>query len=456
MIRISDVRRVSGGRGVVKKAPGVAHAPQKQTDTSKGPAVARVAKALTDVLEAAAAVRAATVHIEPHDKEVVVRYRVDGALRAGKTVPVQILSDLTSHVKQLANLDTQEDRVPQDGRFDTTLGGTKYVVRASFLPTADGEKIVLHLSNQTSEVHDLERLGYWGQALTALTQALDTERGLVVVTGPTGSGKTATMYGLLHMLADPSRTIATVEDTVEHRVPGISQTEVNSKAGMTFDETLRAALHQDPNVVMVSELREPATAQVAVHAAVAGRLIIAGMHFRNVAAALSHLSAMDIEPYLLASAVHAVANQRLVRRLCQECRESYQPTPEEFTAACHASGLSPHGVIGHLARLEQEAAAAFKVEPTGTIENGAITRMWRAKPGGCEACGHTGYKGRIALCEVILISPAIQKLIFASNPAIALYNQAITEGLVPLPIDGFVKSMLGFTSLEEVLHAVSV
>lgn len=445
MIRVNDVTPVrrSAPKPKVQKPTG-----PDFSDTSVA------AKEFTDLLEAAVASRASALHIEPHGDKVQVRYRVDGLLRPGKEVKAATLAALVARVKSLANLDVDETRLPQDGRFDATLMGSRYLIRAAVLPVADGEKVVVHLVDQTMMPHDLEQLGYWGASLHALRDAVARPHGLVLVSGPTNSGKTATLYGLLHVLMNPAVNIATVEDVIEHRVAGINQTPVNLKAGMTFAGALRAVLHQDPNVLMVSEIREPESAGLALQAALAGRLVLAGMHTSNVAAAISHLVAMNVEPYLLASATRAVANQRLVRRLCDTCRQSYKPTDDEIAGACQACGLEPKGAMSHLTELTKTASQELSV-PVPAISGTKPAQLWRANPAGCEACGSTGYKGRVALAEVLTVSPHVQKLIFANAPAANLYNQAITEGMVPLPMDGFVKVALGITSLEEMLRVVA-
>jgi len=445
MIRVNDVTPI---RRSTKKPKAVKATGPDFGDTSVA------ARELTDLLEAAAAAHASAIHIEPHGKDVHVRYRVDGMLRPGKAVQKAPLDALVARVKTSANLDTTETRVPQDGRFDLTLGGNLYTVRAAVLPVADGEKIVLHLVDQAAAPHDLEQLGYWGASLHALQDAIGRPHGLILVSGPTGSGKTATMYGLLHLVAKPSVNVATVEDVIEHRVPGINQTPVNIKAGMTFASALRAVLHQDPNVVMISELREPEAAAMALQAALAGRLVVAGMHTPNVAEAAAHLIAMNAEPYLLASATKAIANQRLVRRLCQDCRQGYQPSQEEVSEALQACGLEPTGALRHLADLTQQASQELSI-PAKAMSGDKITTLWRANPEGCQSCGHTGYKGRVALTEVLTVSPHVQKLIFANAAPVTLYDQAITEGMVPLPLDGLVKATLGLTSLDEILRVVT-
>jgi type IV pilus assembly protein PilB len=396
------------------------------------------------------------VHIEPHGHEIVVRYRIDGVLRPGSEFKKVPLAVLAQRVKLLGNLDIEEDRVPQEGRFDVAVSKKQYVARVTLLPVADGEKIVLHLSDQTMEPHDLEKLGYWGANLAALRDAAEHTHGLVVVGGPSGAGKSATLYGLLHMVADPSLSIATVEDTIEHRVAGINQTPVNTRAGMTFASALRAVMHQDPNVLMVSDLYEAEATETALQAALAGRLVLAGMNTHDISASLSHMVAMNVEPYLLASGVRAVANQRLVRRLCIECRESYQPSADEIASACTACGMHPEGAVAHITELEPKAAQELGVKIDGTsVKAGKVSRLWRAKPGGCNACGGAGYKGRTVIAEVASMSPALQKLVFAAADGMALYDQAISEGMVPLPLDGLVKASLGVTSLEEVLRVVT-
>jgi type IV pilus assembly protein PilB len=412
------------------------------------------ARELADLLEVAAATHASAIHIEPHGKVVQVRYRVDGLLRPGKALQKTPLNAMAARVKSLANLDTTETRVPQDGRFETTLGGNMYAVRAAVLPVADGEKIVLHLVDQAAAPHDLEQLGYWGNSLHALQDALTHPHGLILVSGPANSGKTATLYGLLHLVTKPTINVATVEDVIEHRVNGINQTPVNLKAGMTFAGALRAVLHQDPNVLMISELREPEATSLALQAALAGRLVVAGIHTRNVAEATAHLVAMHVEPYLLASATRAIANQRLARRLCTDCCQSYQPSSQEITGALQACGLEPASALGHLAELQKQASQELSI-PAKAMSGTKIMQLWRANPAGCDTCGHTGYRGRVAINEVLTVSPQIQKLIFANATPTALYDQAIAEGMTPLPMDGLVKAALGVTSLDEVLRVVT-
>ncbi len=442
MIRISDVKKV----GVVAK-PKPKAAPKKVLgDVSDASPAAETLGAL---IKDAVRVGAAAIHIEPHGHDAVVRYRVDGLLRAGKAVAPAMLGLLAARAKSLANLDAAETRVPQDGKFELAVGDKKWAIRVTILPVADGEKIVLHIADQSVAPHSLEKLGYWGQALHTLADAAE-QTGLVVVGGPAGSGKTATLYGLLQVAADPSRNSMTVEDPIEQRLTGINQTPVNTKAGMTFGTTVRAVLHQDPNVLMVGDVNEPETAHLILQAALGGRLVLAGMAAHDIAASILHLIAMHAEPYVVASSVRVVANQRLVRRLCQDCHEQYKPTAEAFTTACAALGLHPEGARGHIVSLKVTAAADLGVTSPETTST--TMHLWRAKEGGCANCGNTGYKGRIVMSEVVAISPALQKLIFSGAGGAAFYDQAMQEGMVPLPLDGLVKASLGLTSLEELMR----
>lgn len=453
MIRISDVKPVGGGGATKHPVKPEAPAKDNRSDISDASPIART---LDVLLKDAIAASATTVHIEPHGKDVSVRYRIDGVLRPGKLLSRGGIARLAGRVKLLAHLDIDEDRLPQDGRFETEVAKKRCTIRASLMPVADGEKIVLHIIDQSAAPHDLENLGFWGQSKDRIVDALERIHGLVIVTGPSGSGKTSTMYGMTHMSIDPTHSVATVEDTIEYRIPGVNQTPVNLRAGMAYSQAMRAVLHQDPNIVMVSELREPETAEMTVQAALAGKLLFAGIANADIAAALQHLVALRVEPFLVASAVRVVVNQRLVRRLCAECRQGYAPDAEEFAVACATVGLKPAGAIAHLANLQKVAAKELDVKsPQAAIANGKFARLWRASTKGCEACGYTGYHGRIVIAEALTVTPEIQKLIFASASGAALYEQAVADGMLPLPLDGFVKACLGLTSVEEVVRVVS-
>lgn len=447
MIPISDVRKVSGGGAA--RAP--QKAPVKRSDPiADGSVVARMLEAL---LADAAAQSATAVHLDPHGKTVHVRYRIDGLLAEGKALPVSSFALVVKRVKRLANVKVTESRLPQDGHFTLQLQDKPYTVRASILPVVGGERVVLHLIDQAAEPHDLQALGYWGQGRTVLEDAVRHARGLVLVGGSAGSGKSSTLYGLLHLAQQPSVSVATVEDPVKHHFAGMNQTPIHTKAGMTFADALRAVVRQDPNVLMVSDLREPVATGMVVQAALGGRLVFAGIQSHDLAATLLHIVAMHVEPYMLATALKVIVNQRLVRRLCPNCRESYRPAAGEFEAVCTALGLTAGSASEHMTALQLQAAEDLQV--TVAAPGKGKSTFWRAKEGGCEACGYRGYKGRVAVSEVLSISPGLQKLIFSHATGAALYDQAMLEGMVPLPLDGLVKAALGITSIDEVLRAAS-
>ncbi len=446
MIPISDVRKVSGGGA--KTTPVLPKPKEQSVFGDASPAAAMV----TALLEDAIAAGASAIHIEPHHNFVHVRYRIDGILHEGKSIPPDTLANITKRFKRLANVDISEVRLPQDGRFDIALHTQKYVVRVSTLPVADGEKIVAHVHEQSGAPHTLQKLGYWGHALRVMQETAVATRGLMLVGGPAGSGKTSTLYGLLGTAIKPSLSAATVEDVIEHRIAGVTQTPINTRVSMSYAETLRAVLQQDPNIFMVSDIREPDTASQTLHAALGGRLVLAGLQSHDVAASVAHLAAMHVEPYILATATRVVANQRLVRRLCATCREKYTPSAREFDAMCKAMGLPADGVRAHITNLQSIAAADLDVPPAALA--GSTLPLWHHNEKGCNDCGGRGYKGRMAMTEVMVVSPAIQKLIMGNASGAALYDQAIHDGMVPLPLDGLVKVVLGMTSAEEILYAI--
>lgn len=453
MIRIEDVRPVGSGgavkRSVVSSAEGNAN---RDISFSSQKSI----RLLKSIISEATKKDATSIHIEPHDKEVAVRYRIDGLLQPGSEVQQASLTDLIKSIKQLANLDVDENRVPQEGKCEVELADEVFVLRVVIMPVADGEKIVLHISGQADEIEDLEKLGYWGQAREQLLEVTEQTRGLIIISGPAESGRTSTLYSLIKTARDPTRNIATVENAIDRRLIGVNQTLVNSKAGMTFENTLRAVMRQEPNVLMVSDLHDAHSASIALHSALAGKLVMVGLSSSNVATAISYLKALKIEPYLLAASTRVIVNQRLVRRLCAGCRESYKPSMEEFGSKCLSIGLRPSGVIGRLDDLQKTAALELDVKkPKKPASENEPVRLWRASQKGCEKCGFTGYHGRIVISEVLKCTPEIQKLIYSSASSDILYKQAIGEGMIPLPLDGLIKATLGITSIEEICFALS-
>jgi type IV pilus assembly protein PilB len=412
-----------------------------------------IAQTINLLLEYAIRSSASDIHIEPREDFVQVRYRIDGVLKEVNRLPRNVLGALVSRIKILSNLKIDERRIPQDGRFKIKVAGRQYALRVSTLPIADGEKIVMRILNESNQAVTLEDLGYWGRSLRVLSEALQEANGMVLVTGPTGSGKSTSLFSVLTMLNTPDVNISTIEDPVEYKVPGVNQTQTNAKAGMTFASGLRALLRQDPNIIMVGEIRDGETANLGVQAALTGHLVFSTLHTNNAATCLPRLLDMGIEPFLIASTVRAVVGQRLVRRLCTTCRQSYTPDEAEMKAIKETFNFS-NETLKAMHALDEEAAK-YKVggdTPVGSNET-TFTTLWKASPNGCEDCHETGFRGRVGIYEVLGSSTAIQKLIVANATSNDIQNQAISEGMVTMQTDGIIKSLRGITTIEEVLRA---
>jgi type IV pilus assembly protein PilB len=424
-----------------------------------------IAQTVNLLIEYAVKAGASDIHIEPREEYVLVRYRIDGILKEANKLPKKVLGALVSRIKILSNLKIDERRAPQDGRFKISANGQIFALRVSTLPIVDGEKVVMRILNESSKALSLEELGYWGASLNNINKAIVQPHGMILVTGPTGSGKSTSLFSVLSILNNPSVNISTVEDPVEYRIPGTNQTQVNPIAGMTFVNGLRALLRQDPNVIMVGEIRDGETAGLAVQAALTGHLVFSTLHTNNAATCLPRLLDMGIEAFLIASTVRCVVGQRLVRRLCVECRESVEPGAEELRRISESFGLENSGTMKHIHELEQQALKGGIGANNGTggkqstaelsTTESKITRIWRAHDGGCDACGHTGYKGRMGIYEVLDNNEAVQKLIVGNATSDVIQNQAIKEGMVTMQLDGFIKALRGQTSIEEILRVTS-
>ena len=373
-----------------------------------------IAQTVNLLLEYAIRSHASDIHIEPREEFVQVRYRIDGVLKEVNRLPRNVLGALISRIKILSNLKIDERRVPQDGRFKIKVGGRQYALRVSTLPVSDGEKVVLRIIDESNQAVSLESLGYWGKSLRSMQQSLTEPNGMILVTGPTGSGKSTSLFSALSILNTPDVNISTVEDPVEYKIPGVNQTQTNSKAGMTFANGLRALLRQDPNIIMIGEIRDSETADLGVQAALTGHLVFSTLHTNNAATCLPRLLDMGIEPFLIASTVKAVVGQRLVRRLRHETRVSYTPTEEEKQIVIKMFNLKPGQDFKYIHELEKQAAAdgVGGDTPLSTDENG-IKTLWRANPDDDADGALDGYKGRIGIYEVLNNTVEMQKLIVA-------------------------------------------
>jgi type IV pilus assembly protein PilB len=382
---------------------------------------APVVRYVNSLLERAITSRASDIHLEPGEHDLKIRLRIDGVLHEVDAVPRGIQAALISRLKILSGLDITERRVPQNGRITKDLGGRSIDLRTATLPTVWGEKVVLRVLDTGGIDLELRKLGFTEANYNRFSESFSKPHGMVLVTGPTGSGKSTTLYATLGVIARPEVNVITVEDPVEYRMAGINQVQVNSKAGLTFAAILPAILRSDPDVVLIGEIRDRATAQLAVEAALTGHLVLSTLHTNDAPSAMPRLVEMGVEPFLVGSSLDAVLAQRLSRRLCEWCKEAYQPHEKEL--------LGAH----------------WPFEKFGTPE-----RFWRAV--GCRSCAQTGYRGRLAINEVMPVTEEIERLTVRHAAASEIKKVAIAEGMVTLRDDGLRKTAEGLTSLEEVLR----
>lgn len=419
-----------------------------------------IAQTVNILIEYGVKSNASDIHIEPREDDVVIRYRIDGLLREANKLPRKMLGALVSRIKILSNMKIDEHRAPQDGRFKIEVNGAVYALRVSTLPIMDGEKVVIRILNESSKPSDFTELGFWGAALASLKAAIVEPHGMVLVTGPTGSGKSTTLFSVLSALNTPNVNISTVEDPVEYHIPGANQVQVNPVAGMTFSNGLRALLRQDPNIIMVGEVRDTETAELAVQAALTGHLVFSTLHTNNAATCLPRLLDMGVEPFLIASTVRVVIAQRLVRQLCPECREVFKPDDTIIKQITKSFDIDGNGGIKKVHALEEAAIKdriGVSVQGSGDASTTAtsLNRLWKAHDDGCDNCNHSGYKGRVGIYEVLTNSDSIQKMIVSNATSESIERAAIDEDMLTMRLDGLVKSLRGQTTIEEVLRVTS-
>lgn len=416
-----------------------------------------IADVLNLIIEAAIHAGTSDVHIEPRDGFVQVRYRIDGLLRSIRRLPSSLFLALTARIKVLADLQVEELKLAQTGRFRLPLDGRQYTIHVSTLPIADGEKVVLHIIDESNQALTLEALGLWGQNLRALNAAITQPHGLVLVSGPSGSGISTTLYAILASLNSPRVNIATIEDPVDYHLPGINQTQVNQRSGMTIASGLKAILQQDPNIIMISDLCGREATELALQAAGSGRLVCAGQHADTPEAAIRHCIGVGSEPFLVASTVRAAVGQRLVRRLCTRCRQEYKLPKDETTQLLGLFGIKTKQQLATLHELEQAAikeGVGKELKQQATTA-GAISRLFKASEKGCNHCAHTGYRGSIGIYEVLAMSDQLQRLIVSYATSAVIQQQAMEDGMLAMKVDGLVKVLRGLTSIEEVVRVTS-
>lgn len=386
---------------------------------------------------------ASDIHIEPDDKEVRIRYRIDGILHEAMTLPKQVLPGIVARIKVLANLKLDEHRIPQDGRFKIEEGSTKISFRVSILPIFDGEKIVMRILDESSKGLTLEKMGLWGSSLERVHRAIKKPNGMILVTGPTGSGKTTTLYTVVDILNTPEVNISTIEDPIEYRMHRVNQTQVKPVVGMTFASGLRALLRQDPDIIMVGEIRDSETMQIAINAAMTGHLVLSTLHTNSAAAAIPRMIDMKAESFLIASTVNVVIAQRLIRKICPDCKEELKLTKAQlqelsetinFKSVLEAIGKSDEVELKELKKLKSLTEAVFYIGK------------------GCERCNNEGYKGRLGIYEVVEVTPAVQKAITKNSTSEEIEQIAVSEGTYTMMTDGIIKALRGITTMEEVLR----
>ncbi len=385
---------------------------------------------------------ASDIHIEPAEKEVIVRYRIDGVLHDAMTLPKDAAAGIVARIKVLSNLKLDEHRSPQDGRFKIEKEDYKISFRVSILPVFDGEKIVMRLLDESSKGLTLEKMGVRGAALETVHREIKKPNGIILVTGPTGSGKTTTLYTILDILNTPEVNVSTVEDPVEYRMPRVNQTQINPKVGMTFAAALRSLLRQDPDILMVGEIRDQETLEIALHAAMTGHLVLSTLHTNSAAATLPRMLDMGAEPFLIASTVNVIVAQRLVRRLCPECRTEYRLDEKEVISL--GKSIDMESVLSAMRADPEIGKLLGEVKAFGDIPF--------FKPGGCERCGSEGYKGRLGVYEVLPMDEGVRKLVTRSGTTEEIDETARENGMLSMIEDGFVKAAQGLTTIEEVLR----
>jgi len=379
--------------------------------------------------------RSSDIHVEPYSDELLIRYRVDGQLSEIIKLPMEIHPAFISRIKILSKLKLDEQRIPQDGRFDVVVSGNKEIdIRVSTLPTVHGEKIVMRILNKSDRIYSLEKLGLKGDGLKRLVDAIKQPYGIILATGPTGSGKTTTLYAVLQRVATGNVNVITLEDPVEYEIKGINQSQIKPKIGFTFADGLRSVLRQDPNVIMVGEIRDAETASMTTHAALTGHLVLSTLHTNNASGALPRLINMGVEPFLITSAMNAVVGQRLVRKLCDDCRVAFD------LPATIRQGIDK----------ELDLIRAHNTNEATRIPN--EIKFYRQQ--GCDKCIN-GYRGRLGLFEVLQMSDAIEDLAIKKAPAVDIERESAKAGMITLKQDGILKVLEGLTTLDEVLRETS-
>ncbi len=444
------------GEGIIKLEEEVRDISEVEGTIASAP----VARIVNMILEYSIKFGASDIHIEPREKKLSVRFRINGILMERLQLPVTLVSSIVSRIKILSDLKIDEHRIPQDGRFQVKVGKKEVDLRVSIMPTVYGEKVVIRLLEKGGGLMKLEDTGLRGAAYKIYREALSSTQGIILVTGPTGSGKTQTLASSLMILNQPGVNIVTLEDPVEIKIDGVNQVQVNPDVGLTFAKGLRAMLRQDPDIIMVGEIRDRETAELAVQASLTGHLVLATLHTNSASGALPRLLDMHIEPYLLTSTINVIVAQRLIRTLCNKCKEAYEASDEVIKKVHKVmAGLAGFNMYTFPNNFSVSTDASLVNEiniPPAEIEKQRELKqkrkvvLYRAK--GCSKCNNTGYSGRTGIFEVFRVSDKISQLIMEERSAGDIERQAIEEGMITMVQDGFMKALEGLTTIEEVLR----
>jgi type IV pilus assembly protein PilB len=405
----------------------------EKKEEAKLVAEAPISKIVAVMLQYAQEGRASDIHIEPFEKEVRVRFRIDGILHSSLVLPKNVHSAVISRIKILSNLKIDETRVPQDGRFRATIFGKQIDFRVSVMPTTQGEKVVMRLLDSSTGLLGFEALGLVARNLKALRAGIEQPFGMILITGPTGSGKSTTLYAILKELNDEEVNIISLEDPVEYYIEGVNQSQIRPEINYTFASGLRSILRQDPDAIMVGEIRDSETASLAVHAALTGHILLSTLHTNNAIGVVPRLIDMGIEPFLIPSSLNLAIAQRLVRRLCQECKKETKPAPK-------------------LAEMVEKDLTGISEEIFKELKISKPYKFFTAE--GCRFCNNKGTKGRVAVYEVLSMTKELEKIVVGEFTEADIIKEADRQGMITMRQDGFLKATQGLVSLEEVLQVV--
>ncbi|MBD3329306.1 type II/IV secretion system protein [Candidatus Dojkabacteria bacterium] len=419
---------------------------------------APVARIVNSILQYAIKSKASDIHIEPMEKKLRVRFRIHGVMSEKLSLPKHLTSAVVSRVKIMSDLKIDEKRIPQDGRFQVRSSNFKVDVRVSTMPSIYGEKVVMRLLETSVGVPALETTGMRGSAYKTYEQGIRATEGIILITGPTGSGKTRTLAGTLDKINTPDVNIMTLENPVEIRIPGVTQVQINPAAGLTFAKALRSVLRQDPDKIMVGEIRDTETAELAVEASLTGHLVLATLHTNSAAAAIPRMLEMGIEPYLLSATLKIAVAQRLPRRICSHCHEPYKATEAEISdinkVLAPIPGFELFDYAEKMCKMEpssRKGVPSPNMKCPETDSTGKkIIYLYRGK--GCDRCNGTGYQGRVGIFEVLRINEKIVQLMMNSRPASEIHDEAVKNGMISMRQDGYLKALEGITTIEEILR----